>query len=295
MAFRTPRGYDVNRVPYQEISEGIRPGAAAVPMEAWTGLPAVRVDELAHDPIVIDAGTFVGIASGGLASGKVMPAFHGTGDATSMNLKHHSDGATWGLNPANESQALGRLVGGNSVKPLGVVYQPIYSFALQEKYTNYTRNENLGILTDYLIQIPATNASQRALKAGDLVQVTQILNAGVVEYGLRSGLTAAAKVAGEIQAWDGTAAGMEFVVGRVYANLLFATGTASINTKLSADYDNITLSTAGADEFKGLSRVQTVPGLAVAGSGTAGTPGWLAEAQANAGGDFFALTILVRL
>jgi hypothetical protein len=297
MAFRTPRGYDVNRTPYQEISEGVRPPASMVPMEAWTGLPPVRIDELAHDPIVLDAGTFVGVATGGMAEGKVFPAFYHTGLATlhSIDLKHHSDGATWGLPTTGYSHTLDSIVGSNYVRPLGVVYQPIYSFNLQAAFTNYKRNENLGILTDYMIQIPATTASQRGLKAGDLVQVAKILDGETFEYGLKSSLTAGAITAGELDAWDGTAVGMEYVVGRVFNNINFASGTAVLNTKLVDDYSATSLTTAGEEEFKGLSRVQTVPGLAVAGSGTAGTPGWLANAESDALGAYHALTILVRL
>jgi hypothetical protein len=304
MAFRTPRGYDVNRTPYQEISEGVRPSATAVPMEAWTGLPPVRVDEVHHDPIVLDAGTFVGMATGGAADGKLFPAFYISGngeqsDVTTIEFKHSSDGATWGLPAANKSYLLSRLLGQTTpgqvkgVKPLGVVYQPIYSFQLQEQFTNYKRNENVGILTDYLIQIPCRTDAQIAMRPGDLVQVASPLVGAAIEYGLRTGITADAKVAGDIDPWDGTAAGMEYVIGRVYKNLNFATGTAS--TTLSSDYANISLTTAGSNEFKGLSRVQTVPGIAVAGSGTGGTPGWLGGAVSHATSGYHALTILVRL
>ena len=50
-SFRTPRGYAVERPSYQELSEGVRLEASAVPTEAWSGLPPVRVDEVHHDPV----------------------------------------------------------------------------------------------------------------------------------------------------------------------------------------------------------------------------------------------------
>ena len=77
MALRIPRGYDTNRPPYSEICEGQRPTVQNVPLEAWTGLPPVRIDEHHHDPIVLDAGTLVGVATGAGAAGKLFPAVWG--------------------------------------------------------------------------------------------------------------------------------------------------------------------------------------------------------------------------
>ncbi len=94
--YRIPRGYDVSRPPYQEISEGVRPQASMVPMVPYTLLPPVRIDELSHDPIVIEAGTLVGMATGGVADGTLFPAWNGSGHAA-FTMHHHSDGATWGL------------------------------------------------------------------------------------------------------------------------------------------------------------------------------------------------------
>ena len=39
MAYRIPRGHEVNRPPYQELSQGIRPEVSAVPQEAYADLP----------------------------------------------------------------------------------------------------------------------------------------------------------------------------------------------------------------------------------------------------------------
>lgn len=301
--FRTPRGYGVNRPPYQELSEGVRPEPSAVPTEAWSGLPPVRVDEIHHDPIVLDAGTIVGIATGGSAEGKIFPAHGVTG---SIHLAFVSDDHTnWGL--TDQGTATAATLTAGDVCPIGVVYQPIYSFQLQNSFTNYKRNENLGIVTDYLIQVPAITKRERSLRDGDLVMVSQVGGDGTAvdtldgsahvdaEYGrIGDFLTSDTdRLLGRFERFDNTAANLKFVVGRVMKAITFATGTGS--TKLSDDYSAVTLTTAGTAEFKDLDKVQTVPGLAVAGSETAGTPGWLGAARSDASGNYKMLNILVRL
>ena len=301
-SFRTPRGYAVERPSYQELSEGVRLEASAVPTEAWSGLPPVRVDEVHHDPIVLDAGTIVGLATGGLAVGKLFPAHGCTGN---IHLASTSDDQTnWGITNQG-TQSAATLTAGD-VLPLGIVYQPIYSFQLQNTFTNYKRNENVGILTNYLIQIPAITAKERSLRDGDMVMVSQIGGEAAAaitvdgetpvnaEYG-RVGdlLSSASSLIGRYERYDNTAANLKFVVGRVVKAITFATGSAS--SKLADDYSNITLTTAGAAEWKDLDKVQTVPGLGLAGSGTSGTPGWLRDARSDVSGNYKLLNILVRL
>ena len=287
--FRIPRGYDVSRPGYQELSEGVRPEASAVPMEAYADLPPVRIDELHHDPIVLDAGTVVGMATGGLADGTLFPATAQTGGAP-ITLWHHSDGATWGLATASETSTLNALTGG-AVKPLGMIFQPIYSFKLEDTHPNYKRVDSVGVVTDYLVQVPARSAEERALKAGDKVMVSKTAS----DYG--HGVTSTLATLGTLQAWDGsTVADLEFVVGTCFQNLQFASDSgASAGDRVDADLANVALTTAGSAEFKGLERVQTVPGLGLSGSGTKGVPGWLLGARADGSGNFHALTILVRL
>jgi hypothetical protein len=268
-------------------------------MEAYADLPPVRIDELSHDPIVLDAGTVVGIASGGLADGKLFPAWNSasgvatdiaSGKNAMITMKHHSDGATWGLS-ASDVEWEGHVWTDGPVKPLGMIYQPIYSFKLQATHPNYKRVDNVGLVTDYLIQIPARSAAERALAPGDIVMV---VNGATFEYG--TGLTAGADVLGTLEKWPGAAGMLDFVIGRVYKNLLFAADTgASVNETVDNDLANVALTDAGSAEFKGLERVQTVPGLGLAGSGTKGVPSWLLKAQADSSGNFHALTILVRL
>ena len=286
MAYRIPRGHDVNRPPYQELSEGVRPSSTAVPQEAYTGLPPVRIDELAHDPIVLDAGTLVGIAPGGLAAGKLFPA-HQIATGTSITLKHHSDGASWGL-PTSDVVATSLALTGGPVKPLGMVFQPIYSFMLQATYTNYKRTENVGIVTDYMVQIPAKNAEESAIAIGDLVMA----HSSAVQYGQVAAGTASL---GSLEAWDGTAGTLPYVVGRCYDKIVFATGTATTVYQTDFDAGSTTLTAAGSAEFKGLDKVQTVPGIGLAGSGTGGVPSWLTKAYSDSSNNYSALTILVRL
>jgi len=288
MAYRIPRGHEVNRPQYQELSEGVRPEISAVPQEAYTGLPPVRIDELSHDPIVLDAGTVVGVATGGLADGKLFPAHAQTGTDT-LTLNYHSDGASWGMPTSAETPSAADTTDG-PVLPIGMVYQPIYSFQLQATYTNYKRNDNVGFVTDYLVQLPARSAAERAIRPGERVMV----NTSATAYGT---ITAGVAQLGSLERWDDTVDNEKYVVGRCFNKLTFASGTASVNTVYQTDFDagNTSLSTAGAAEFKGLNRVQTIPGLGLAGSGTGGVPAWLTKAQSDSSGNFYALTILVRL
>lgn len=300
--FRIPRGYEATRRPgYQEISEGVRPEVSAVPLEAWTGLSPVRVDELHDDPIVIDAGTVIGIATGGLAVGKAFPAHNiATGggldgtDATlggvgnNLTFKFSSDDQTkWGI-ALNETQSVATVTAG-PVKPLGVCYQPIYSFQLQNTFINYTRNVNVGFVTDYMIQVPVLTAEEGEINAGDLVMI----NNTATEYGRIADLSSPSQLMGRYKKWDGTASFLDLVVGKCINRVTFATGTAAAT--LASDIDNISLTTAGQAEFKDLDKVQTVPGLGLSGSGTKGVPAWLTKAVADGAGNYDFLTILVRL
>jgi len=287
-SYRIPRGYGIDTVQYQEISEGVRPQGSAVPQEAWTGLPPVRIDEVHHDPVVIMPGTFVGLATGGSASGKLFPAHTQTG-GTNLTLHFTSDDATWGLRTTDLTATSATLTAG-PVKPLGVVYNKIYSFKLQDTFLNYKRNDNVGILTDWLIQIPAITDKERAILVGDLVMISS----SGTEYGRPGELASVNSTMGRLERWDGLAASMEYVIGRCYGKIAFADGTASAGAKLVDDL-TYTLTAAGRSEFKGLERVQTVPGLGNSGSGTKGVPAWLTEARSDGSGTYHALTILVRL
>lgn len=283
--FRVPRGYSVNVPQYRELMEGQRPESSAIPLEAWTGLPPVQIEDIQHDPVVLQPGTFVGIATGGMASGTLFPACIGTGNIV---LAFSTDDSTWGLPTTTYSGLASTYIGG-PVLPLGVIYNNVYSFNLQNQFTNYKRNESVGILTDYLIQIPAITAQEKLIAQGDLVMI----DTAAFEYGRQGSISSVNNLMGRLQRFDNSAASQKFVIGRCYGKVRFATGTAS--TKLSSDTANITLTAAGKNEWKGLDRVQTVPGLGNAGSGTKGIPTWLNDARSDAGGSYYLLNILVRL
>lgn len=302
MALRIPRGFDVNRPPYAEICEGERPNVQSVPLEAWTGLPPVRIDEQHHDPIVIDAGTLVGIATGTSQTngeGKLFPAVWVTGnaDSTAVTLNHVSDGATWGL-----STSTSQTIDVGNIKPLGVVYQPIYSFNLQAKFTNYKRNDNVGVLTDYVISIPCITTAEHAIRAGDVVCVANnhlqigtfaTLATRVANEGGRFKRLAAITSATEYSSLSATDnLPDEYIVGRCLKSFVFGTGAAT--TKLQGD-TTFSIATAGTTEFRGLGRVQTVPGLALSGSGTGGVPGHMLGGVSDGSSNYRALTILIRM
>ena len=301
MAIRIPRGFERNRPYYQEISKGERFAATAVPMTAYTGLSPVRIDEHNHDPIVLDPGTIVGLATGSPAAGTLMPAHWQTGNNNVANYyeQGHSDGATWGLATTSGSVSVGH------VKPIGVVYQPIYSFQLQAQFTNYKRNENVGVLTDYIIQVPCLTAKEHLIDNGDSVRVVR----GDVYNGIQNiGMSANSTIAGryervEYASWESGSAqetseipARDMIVGRCIKKTAFGTSSSAvIGTALVDALSTFTISTAGAAEFKALAKVTTVPGLNLAGDITKGVPGWLLGARQNSAGTYSMLTILIRL
>jgi len=314
MAIRRPRGYTVNRPPFVEICEGARPNVQALVLEAWTGLPPVRIDEHHHDPIVLDAGTLVGVATGTHGStsiaGKLMPAVWFTGAANKWFLNYNStDDNNWSLGAGVATSDLD--IG--DVKPIGVVFQPIYSFYLEEVFTNYKRTESVGIVTDYVIQIPCKTTKEHLIRAGDLVScATADLS---VSYGrdadvsLPTGAVAgryervSEVIIGQLDTTGGNivppnqlkiqAEAQEFVMGRCLKSFEYATTTSSDGTTFQDD-SNTTVTSAAKNEFVGLDKVQTVPGMSLAGSGTGGIPGHLLGG-ASSGSSYRALTILVRL
>ncbi|RMG43027.1 MAG: hypothetical protein D6732_00510, partial [Methanobacteriota archaeon] len=253
MAIRVPRGYEVNRPPYQEISKGERLAPTAVPMKAHTGLAPVRIDEQHNDPIVLDPGTIVGPSADTDANGLpyLIPAMWATGASGKLTVRNHSDGATWGL-PATGTTDI--TITNKKVKPIGVVYQPIYSFYLQEHFTNYKRNESMGVLTDYVIQVPAVTANEQTIAAGDMVMVQHVdtvaYQGKLIDTDYTSNL-----VAGRYEAYDPSITGSdEFVVGRCLSSVHFATGGTSVaeGDTLKSKISDVTLTDAGKALFADL-------------------------------------------
>lgn len=300
MTYRIPRGYDVRRPYYQEISEGVRPVIQTQPLEAYTGLPPVAIDQLHHDPIVIDAGTIVGIATGSAAAGKILPTAWCTGasDSPEFSFTNHSDGATWGLPTTTTTLSVG------TVKPIGVVFAPQYSFMLQNQFTNYKRSHNVGIVTDYVIQVPARTSDEHSIYPGDVVMAADTGSNTTAPYGMVAAATIySGGMAGRYKKYTQVSGGTdasEFIIGRCLNRLHFgsqssATQGTLLQTELSSNPSNFSLTTAGAAEFQDLNKVQTHPGHTIAGSGTKGVPGHLMGAISDSSGYYVALTILVRL
>lgn len=311
MTIRTPRGYDVNRPYYNELCEGVRPIAGAVAKEAWTGLAHTRIDELHHDPIVIEPGTLLGIVTGSstLGYGKVVPAVLGTGlfsittgaglgtpctFSTFLDpcgLIQVGESNSWGLPTSSGNYAVGR------VKPIGVCYQPIYSFILQSKYTNYTRNTAVGVVTDYVIQIPAINEEEFVIEAGDVV----ILGTGK-RHGIGCGNThvTGTHLAGRYAraaAYPTLSDLSERIVGRCLRKVKLGTGGSSTSAgdKLADVISDFTIDTQAEKDFDYLSKIQTVPGFNLTGSGTKGIPSFYLGARADSNKVFWGLTLLIRL
>lgn len=293
MAIRIPRGYDVNRPYYNELCEGVRPVDGAVAREAWTGLAYTRIDELHHDPIVVEPGTIVGMVTGGngIAAGKLVPAVMGTGLVDARGLFQIGESNTWGLPAASGSHAVGR------VKPLGVAYQPVYSFILQSRYTNYTRNTAVGVVTDYVIQVPAINSDEWAIESGDVI----VLGTGN-QHG--SGATnthlSGLHLAGRYARWSALSSYADIqdrIVGRCLRKIKLGTGGSSTSQgdRLADKITDFTINSAMNTEFAHLSKIQTVPGFNLTGSGTKGIPAFYLGARADANKDYWGLTLLIRL
>lgn len=295
MALRIPRGFARNIPSYREVCEGIRPTFQDTPLEAYTGLPHVRMDEVHHDPIVIDPGTLVGIVTGSLTgAGKVVPCTMVTGAVTPSGL--------WVLGSTEAASNFG-LPGGTEyqvpcgiVKPIGVVFQPIYSFILQTAFTNYKRTANVGILTNYVINIPAVNAEEVLIESGDIVMVGTGMKYGAGQSGT---FATGSHLAGRYAKYSSSAyLAAERIVGRCYRRLLLGTASAAttgdtLDAAITAG--QFTISAAAQTEFANLAKLQTVPGLGLSGSGTSGIPAYLLTARCDASKNFYALTMLIRI
>lgn len=313
MAIRTPRGYARNRPYFREVCEGNRPNIQAAVKLPYTGLPHVRVDELAFDPIVMDPGTIVGVITGlsfggYVGSGTLSPAFITTGSSAAggggtgglpwgphgsgtLFIAGSTEASTWSL-PTSTS---GTLQLGN-VKPLGVIFAPVYHPILTTAFTNYKRQHSASFLTEYVIQVPATNVEEVAIQAGDVV----MLGTGVC-YGIGWASPFNAHLqAGRYAKYDSSVPlAAERIVGRLLKKTLLGQGGSATSVgDLLADAAPLADFTASAElatEFNDLAKVETVPGLGLSGSGTKGVPAFLLGARADATKRYWALTILIRL
>lgn len=301
MAIRIPRGYEVSRPYYNELCEGQRPVNGGFAKEAWTGLAHTRIDEDKFDPIVLEPGTLIGIVTGGnaVAEGKVVPAVLGTGYGDVGGLTQIGAANTWGLPTTSGDHAVGR------VKPLGVCYQPIYSFNLQARYTNYTRNTAVGLLTDYVIQVPAVNSDEWLIEPGDAVMLGSGKRHGIgfmppsPSYPSHAAGTHLAGRYAPVKTYASTYNDIhDRVVGRCLRKIKLGTGGASTSQGdcLVDKLSDFTIDTNANKEFDYLSKIQTVPGLTgLAGSGTKGIPAFYLGAKADSNKVYWGLTLLIRL
>jgi len=230
----------------------------------------------------------------------------GTGTNFDGNLIQVGASNVWGLPTASGNHAVG------VVKPIGVVYQPIYSFILQSRFTNYTRNTAVGVVTDYVIQVPAVNSDEWAIEPGDSV----MLGAGV-RHGIgfmppnpslashAAGLHLAGRYAA-VKSYLSTttsAPSLNFIedrrVGRCLRKVRLGTDSRGASAQGAVLADNLatfTINAAYDSELAFLSKIQTVPGLTgLTGTGTKGVPGFFLGARADAAGVYWGLTLLIRL
>lgn len=291
MTIRIPRGYARNRPYFREVCEGERPNIQAGQKLPFTGLPHVRVDELAHDPIVIDPGTIIGIVTGGyIGSGTLVPAFINTG-TPQLKIAGSSEASTWTMTTTTSGDiSLG------IVKPMGIVFAPVYSPLLETAFTNYKRQHSVSFLTHYVIQIPATNSEEVLIEAGDLVMLGTGRHYGI---GWSSPYTTHL-MAGRYAKYSSSADfANERIVGRCLKKLYLGNGGSSTSTgDLLSDTTplaDFTASESLTDEFQALAKVETVPGLSLSGSGTKGVPAFLLGARADSAKRYWALTLLIRV
>lgn len=291
MAIRVPRGYARNRPYFREVCEGERPNIQAAQKLPFTGLPHVRVDEGAHDPIVIDPGTIVGVVTGGyIGAGTLVPAHINTG-VLNLRIAGSSEASTW-LMPTTTS---GNIAFG-IVKPMGVVFAPVYSALLETAFTNYKRQHSVSFLTHYVIQVPATNSEEVLIQAGDLVMLGTGIHYGI---GWSSPYTTHLQAGRYAKYSSSVDFANERIVGRCLKKLLLGAGGSSTTTgDMLGDATplaDFTASSALDDEFAGLGKVETVPGLGLSSSATKGVPAFLLGARADSSKNYWALTILIRV
>lgn len=287
---RQPRGYAVYHKGIQELFEGARPSLdelGALRPAPW--LPVSRIDTVHDDPQVIPAGTVVGrinetdhadiyaAVTAAKRTNYLVPAWAGTGEYT---LTYTADDITY-LTPDIDAYPTVVASAGAStldipaVKPLGITTYDLYASHMLDTWNNYDRQHMVAFLSwGYTVMIPVRTASEASLQVGDLVQVED-------NNGSDSTWTpqAATNIVGRMKLWE-SGDSPEFKIGRVLGKITLASQTSSVaNQLLSAGISASNYS--GAHNFGGLSKVQTVPGMGLSGSGTAGIPRSMLSAVAQ--------------
>lgn len=302
MAIRTPRGYAVYHKPLQEIFEGKRPsldGLKNLLPAPW--LPVSRVDQHHDDPQVIPAGTAIGrinatdhtgeyqAVTSALRTDFVVPASANTGEYT---VTYTTDDVTYLTPDVDDYPTVVSAAGASTltvgpVKPLGIVTQDIYASHMSATWTNYIRQHMITFLSwGYCVLIPVLTADEALLQPGDLVQIDDNDHAATTWQPK----TPQSNVVGRYKPWA-SGDSPEYKIGRVLEKITLANQTASVATQnfqaavTAGNYSS-------AHDFSGLAKVQTVPGLGLSGSGTAGVPKALCHAMPQ-GQVYYALLISI--
>jgi len=181
--------------------EGARPTLKGLKAAPW--LPIIEIEPTHNDPVVIPAGTWVGILgadetggsyahnSGSLTSGGTVAEYYLAPASTGAYTLTYSTndttlGATWNLGnkvldldtnapiadgaESASDGVLGSVIQG--VKPVGIAYTDIYASWLGDRFLNYERQPSIGVLMHgTVIQVPAVTANERGIEPGDMVMV----------------------------------------------------------------------------------------------------------------------------
>lgn len=243
MAVRVPRGYDADVKPaYNEISEGVRPHFSNIAIPPYFQLPIFDMDNLHDDPIVLPAGTMLGIKWDGANNGEglLVPAVQNLsgalGGGTSyvpVTSTHSADETDWNITISGWY---------SPVYPIGMLFKPIYAFPkdpnnssdTRTAYENYQREHKVPIVTEYVIQIPARTPHEHNIRPGDTVAIADYISwngnqtASAASYNVG--------ICGTLMALDDVNAlgGYNFVTGN--ASLASNISGAVNNTKRLANY-----------------------------------------------------------
>ena len=287
---RIPRGYAVYHKGVQELMEGQRPTLDFLGnLRPAPWLPVSRVDTVHDDPQVIPAGTVVGricttdhndiyeAVTAAKRTDYLVPAWAGTGEYT---LTYGANDVTY-LTPDIDDYPTVVAAAGIStldvpaVKPLGIATYDMYASHLGTTYKNYDRQSMVAFLSwGWTILIPVRTPSEADIQVGDLVQVED--NGSVSSTWTP---TAATNIVGRMKPWESGDC-PEFKIGKCVEKITLATQPSSVGNQLLSAAISAS-NYASAHNFSDLNKVQTVVGLGLTGSGTAGIPASLLSAVAQ--------------
>jgi len=283
---------------------------------AWF-LPVVAKDLNKLVPYVLLPGTIVGVLNNrdstdvpaayrAQSPSVLVPAHaHASGYNvvyTSADLATDEFGGTFDLDDTG-ANTLVTATGASSkavvgVKPLGVVQDCVISQSYQRLYRNLKlQYDNINILSQgKLLRIPCITDEEDDIFPGDLVQVSNSAGDWDPVNNPRTSYP------GRWKKFDPSGSDVSmipYVMGRCVAkHKICSQSTPSTGQVLLAALSagNVDRSSVNSDEeYSTLQRVQTVPGLALQGSGTLGVPSALTFATADASGDFWAIDIALAV